>query len=169
MILAVDVSYPEDQAVAAGVLFNTWDDCDPSRVLLTRLAEVDAYEPGQFYKRELPCILALVKRLERLPEHIIVDGYVYLGSEKRPGLGKHLYDALEEQSAVIGVAKTRFRDTSVAAEVFRGGSQRPLYVTAVGVGAAEAKGLIAGMCGEHRVPAILKLVDKLSKQPEEAS
>jgi len=169
MILAVDVSYRADQAVAAGVLFNAWDDCEPSTVLLARLAEVGAYEPGQFYKRELPCVLALVEQLERLPEYIVIDGYVYLGSEQRPGLGKHVYDALEQQSAVIGVAKTRFRGTSVAAEVFRGGSQRPLYVTAVGIGAAEAKGFIAGMCGTHRIPALLRLVDQLSKRPEKAS
>lgn len=164
MILAVDVCYREDRAIAAGVLFHAWDDSEPRQVLLAQVAETADYEPGQFYKRELPCILALVRQLARLPEQILIDGYVYLGSERLPGLGKHLYDALEGQAAVIGVAKTRFKDTPAAAQVFRGGSQRPLYVTAVGMGEATARGLVARMHGEHRVPEMLRLADRLSKE-----
>ena len=163
MILAVDVSYQQNKAVVAGVLFNAWADCEPSKVLSTQLTGVAAYEAGQFYKRELPGILALLQQVEGLPEYIVIDGYVYLGSEQRPGLGKHLYDALEAKAAVIGVAKKRFGDTAAEAAVFRGGSQRPLYVTAVGLSAVEAKGFIAGMCGKHRVPTLLKLADRLSR------
>lgn len=40
MILAVDVSYRENKAVAAGVLFHAWDDCEPSQVLIAQLSEV---------------------------------------------------------------------------------------------------------------------------------
>lgn len=168
MILAVDVNYRDDGAVVAGALFDAWSDCEPCRVLVTRIAEVAPYQPGQFYRRELPCILALLDELGRVPEQIVVDGYVYLGKTRRPGLGQHLYDALDGRSAVIGVAKSRFRDTP-AAEILRGQSRRPLYVTAVGVPEAEVRDRVASMCGEHRVPAILRLVDRLSKRPEEAS
>ncbi|MGD1992306.1 MAG: endonuclease V [Anaerolineae bacterium] len=169
MILAVDVDYRDDRAVAAGAMFHAWDECEPFQVVFAQVAQVTAYQPGQFYRRELPCVLALVNQLECLPEYIIVDGYVYLGPGRRPGLGKRLYDALEGQSAVIGVAKSRFRGTPVAAEVLRGGSRRPLYVTAVGIVEAEARELVAGMCGQHRVPAMLRLVDKLSKEPDAIS
>lgn len=166
MILAIDVDYRDDRAVAAGVVFQAWGDCEPSQVVWAELDEVAAYQPGQFYRRELPCIRALVDQIERLPACIIVDGYVYLGKARRPGLGLHLYDALEGQSAVIGVAKSRFRGTPVAAEVFRGGSRRPLYVTAVGIDEAEARDRVAQMCGEYRVPTMVRLADQLSRDPE---
>lgn len=68
MILAVDVGYRDEQAVAAGALFTAWDDCEPAPVVLAHVPEVAVYQPGQFYERELPCILALVDQLERLPE-----------------------------------------------------------------------------------------------------
>ena len=163
MILAVDVSYHETRAAAAGVLLTAWEDCEPSRVLRAELDHVAAYVPGQFYKRELPCILSLTNQLERLPEVILVDGYVYLGSERRPGLGQHLYDVLGRRSAVVGIAKTRFKDTP-AVEVFRGRSRNPLYITAVGIDETKARACIARMHGPHRIPAMLKLVDKLSRQ-----
>ena len=162
-ILTVDVSYQADRAVAAGVLIDAWEDNAPVRVLRAELDQVAAYVPGQFYKRELPCILALLGQLDCPPEVIVVDGYVYLGSERLPGLGRHLYDALAGRSAVVGVAKTRFKDTP-AAEVLRGGSRNPLYITAVGLDETDARHCVARMPGPHRIPTVLKLVDKLSRQ-----
>jgi deoxyribonuclease V len=164
MILAVDVSYREGRAIAAGVLFRAWDDSEPRQTLFAQVAKTASYVPGQFYKRELPCILAVVQQLEQLPEYILIDGYVTLGIRRRPGLGKRLYDALESQAAVVGVAKTRFKDTPADARVYRGKSQRPLYVTAVGIDETEARRLVAGMHGEHRVPEMLRLADRLSRQ-----
>jgi deoxyribonuclease V len=164
MILAVDVDYRTAGAVAAGVLFRTWTDCAPARALRTRLDAVAPYVPGQFYKRELPCILALVKCLARLPAVLVVDGYVYLGRERRPGLGKYLYNALNGRAAVVGVAKSRFKGTPTAAKVLRGGSRRPLYVTALGMSATEARRHVVSMCGAHRVPRLLRVVDQLSRR-----
>ncbi|MGC9399238.1 MAG: endonuclease V [Anaerolineae bacterium] len=168
MILAVDVAYRKGEARAAGVLFHTWDACETSRVAFARCAEVAAYVPGQFYKRELPPILALLEQFEEIPAYVLVDGYVYLGRKRRPGLGRHLYDALQGQAAVIGVAKSRFRGTPAATHVLRGNSRRPLYVTAVGVCEVQARRWIAGMCGAHRVPKMLRLADRLSKGREGA-
>jgi deoxyribonuclease V len=99
-----------------------------------------------------------------LPTCIVVDGYVYLGREKKPGLGKYLYDALSGETAVIGVAKSHFRGTPRVAEIRRGDSRRPLYVTAVGVSQEEAKWRIKGMCGENRIPLLLKRVDQLCRR-----
>lgn len=164
MILAVDVAYQEHKAVAAGVLFNDWADCDPVRELSVEIDEVAGYEPGRFYKRELPCLLALLQRVDPLPAYIIIDGYVYLGGDQKPGLGRHLYEALNHQSVVIGVAKRRFKGTPATAELRRGNSHRALYVTAAGIDQAEAKALVEKMCGPHRLPAMLKRVDRLCKE-----
>jgi deoxyribonuclease V len=164
MIFAVDVNYKEDKALVAGILFKDWEDCEPTSQLTVQIDQIAEYEPGQFYKRELPCILALFEQLESLPEYIVIDGYVYLGEERKAGLGKYLYDALEGKIAVIGVAKTRFKDTPSETELCRGSSQRPLYVTVEGIDLREAKSAIALMCGTDRMPVILKMVDRLSKQ-----
>lgn len=164
MNLAVDVYYRKEEAIVAGVTFTDWRACEPDHVLITQLSSVANYEPGQFYKRELPCILELLKQVNPLPNSIVIDGYVYLGDDDKPGLGKHLYDALQGQCAVIGVAKNRFEGTPVWAELFRGNSRRPLYVTAAGIDQAEARQCVKEMCGEFRIPALLKKVDQLCRR-----
>jgi deoxyribonuclease V len=165
MIFAVDVYYRDAHAIAAGVMFDRWEDDEPISKVVVQIKDVAAYIPGQFYQRELPCILELVNQLRYLPTYIIVDGYVYLDETKKPGLGKYLYDALEGKSIVIGVAKSRFKDISTRSELFRGTSRKPLHVTAEGIDESEAKSLISRMYGEHRIPAMLKLVDNLSREP----
>jgi deoxyribonuclease V len=168
MIFAVDVHYLQSKAMVAGILFQDWQDSIPLRhitaEIVADIVDVAEYAPGQFYKRELPCILEILAQLKPLPEIIVVDGYVYLGSDQKPGLGKYLYEAIDRQSIIIGVAKNRFADTPVEAEVFRGGSQRPLYVTSIGMEQVMAKSAIASMHGKYRLPDLLKIVDKLSKQ-----
>jgi len=47
-------------------------------------------ETEAFYKRELPCILKLLDKLEQPPSCIVVDGYVFLDGKKKAS------DALEE-------------------------------------------------------------------------
>ena len=165
MIIAIDVYYQDKKAIVAGVLFHFWDAPKAAEeiVIEMEIDRVGEYEPGQFYKRELPCILALLETLETFPEIIVIDGYVYLGNEKNPGLGQRLYDAIEGRSIVIGVAKTRFQDTPTSAEIYRGKSQNPLYVTAIGLSLSEAKRFIMDMQGENRIPALLKRVDRLTK------
>ena len=165
MIIAIDVYYQDKKAIVAGVLFHFWDAPKAANeiVIEIELDRVGEYEPGQFYKRELPCLLALLETLETLPETIVIDGYVCLGGEANPGLGQRLYDALEGRSIVIGVAKTRFQDTPTTTEVYRGQSRNPLYVTAIGVDTPEAKRFIMEMQGENRIPTLLKRVDRLTR------
>ena len=91
MILAVDVNYREDEAVVGGVVFEKWSDKESVREIVVSIPEVKEYIPGRFYQRELPCIKALLKELATEIECIIVDGYVYLGSDDAPGLGAHLF------------------------------------------------------------------------------
>ena len=164
MILAVDVNYRGDEAVAAGVVFEKWSDKKSIREIVVSIPEMKEYIPGRFYQRELPCIQALLKEIDTEIKCIIVDGYVYLGSDGAPGLGAHLFNALEGRVTVIGVAKKRFKDTPKSVELFRGKSKRPLYVTTQGIDMAVAKRYIAKMHGKNRIPTLLKRVDQLCKK-----
>jgi deoxyinosine 3'endonuclease (endonuclease V) len=51
------------------------------------------YVPGQFYKRELPLLRAVIDNLPSRPSMLIIDGYVWLGATDAPGLGAHLFEA----------------------------------------------------------------------------
>jgi deoxyribonuclease V len=163
MILAVDVDYQESTAVVAGVLFENWQDEKSKSIFKSFINNIEDYIPGQFYKRELPCIIRLLKEHKLEPNIIVVDGHVYLDENLKPGLGKYLFEALKGKVAIIGVAKKAFFTSSKGFEVFRGGSQKPLYVTSEGIGLKEAKVAISSMHGKHRNPTLLKLADHKSK------
>lgn len=160
MILAVDVHYTDPGAVAAGVCFEDWRDARPSRTCISCFDAVAPYEPGAFYRRELPCLLGLLREHALQPDLIVVDGYVFLDDDGRPGLGKHLFDALDGRVPVIGVAKTAFVGIGTDHEVLRGDSARPLYVSAAGMLLADAKAHVLAMHGAHRLPTLLKAVDR---------
>ena len=98
-----------------------------------------------------------------MPEHIVIDGHVYLDDARKPGLGKYLYDALQGKAAIIGVAKSPFKSTPADAAIFRSKSKRPLYVTATGVDEHTAKGFIRQMHGPYRLPTLLKRADELCR------
>jgi len=161
MILAVDVAYQNDTALVGGILFRDWSDPKPLEELVIPCKVEDNYIPGMFYRRELPCIASLLQHVSDKPDCIIIDGFVYLGRAKTPGLGKHLYDMLEQKVAVIGVAKTPFKDTPLSCEVLRGSSKKPLYVTAAGIKEKTAKSHVQSMHGHGRIPTLLKYVDRL--------
>ena len=119
MIACVDVDYRDTHAMAACVLFRDWLDAAPVAEWTHRVEPIAAYEPGQFYRRELPCLLAvLAPRLDEI-QTVVVDGYVWLQDQHTPGLGAHLYEALERRIAVVGVAKTCFQSAGVAKAVLR--------------------------------------------------
>jgi len=126
-----------------------------------RITEVEAYQPGQFYRRELPCLLRVLTNVTEPLEAIVIDGYVWLG-ENRPGLGAHLYEALARSVPIIGVAKTHFRG-AVAEEVCRGDSRRPLFISVAGLSAQTAADHIRSMHGPYRLPTMLAKVDHLCR------
>ena len=164
MFVCVDVDYREVGAVAACVCFEAWGDAVPAAETVVQIGVVEPYVPGMFYRRELPCILAVLKSLTEVPRVIVIDGYAWLGRQQ-PGLGAHLYEALGGQVVVIGVAKTRFLRAEPVEMVLRGRSRSPLYVTAAGLDVAEAASHIRAMHGPHRIPTLLKRVDQLSRAP----
>ncbi len=162
MIACVDVDYRNVGAVAACVCFEKFGDGTSVLETAIEISDVEPYEPGQFYRRELPCILAVLKSLPDSPQVVIIDGYVWLGKQK-PGLGAHLHQALDKQATVIGVAKTQFSGAEPVELVMRGQSRTPLYVTAAGMDLATAASHIQAMHGPHRIPTLLKRVDQLSR------
>lgn len=158
---AVDVHYPATGGATAALVVAA--DALFSRIIgehVVQCAQVEAYRPGAFYERELPPLKAVVETTEPL-ELLIIDGYVTLDPTGRPGLGHHVHQTL--RVPVIGVAKTAFRSATHAVEVYRGSSRRPLLITAEGLPAADAAGLIRSMVGAHRLPDALKRVDALSR------
>ncbi len=162
MIACVDVAYHDLDASAACVLFRHWIDAKGEREIVTKVGKVEEYQSGRFYRRELPCLLAVLAMVAEPLEAVIVDGYVWLG-EGAPGLGALLYEALGSSVAVIGVAKSRFDGATAAVPVLRGGSSRPLFVTAAGMDLLVAARHIQAMQGAHRIPTLLKRADRLSR------
>ncbi|MEO7329709.1 MAG: endonuclease V, partial [Minicystis sp.] len=165
MIAAVDVCYQDaGPALAACVLFRDWPDAQAARTLVEIIDHVLPYEPGAFYKRELPCVLQVLRAAAAPLDAVVIDGYVWLSDDGRPGLGAHLFEALGEKTPIVGVAKTSFMGSAFAESVLRGGSTKPLFITAAGVPPSEAAGWIHRMSGPHRLPSLLKQVDRLCRR-----
>ncbi len=159
---AVDVHYGSVGEAAAALI--VCEELTFSTVQFEYVADIPQtthYEPGALFKRELPCIRAVMALGPRL-QLLVIDGYATLDPSGRPALGSHVADATG--IPVIGVAKTPFRTATHAAEVTRGTATRPLYVTAAGgLEIPEAARIVAAMAGAHRIPAALAKVDRLAR------
>lgn len=162
MLSSLDVFYLSDSALAAAVLFHFWTDAQPASEFTARIPTVASYVPGEFYLRELPCLLKVLEQVRESLDTVVIDGYVWLSTEGKPGLGAHLYEALERKTTVIGVAKTVFRGAP-AVKVFRGKAKRPLYISAAGITAETAAEYIRSMHGAYRIPTLLKRADELCR------
>jgi deoxyribonuclease V len=159
----LDVHYRPDGAVAACVLFREWPDVAPADELVARFPPTsEPYTPGELYKRELPFLLAVIGRVKDALDGIVVDGYVWLDEEGRPGLGARLWEALSQKTPVVGIAKTRFLG-GPAYEVVRGRSLSPLFVTAAGIEPERAAGIVIAMHGPHRLPTLVRRADQLAR------
>ncbi len=165
MILAFDTWYFDNQAKTVCLGFYDWADEKPARIFTETIDAPAEYEPGAFYKRELPCIISLLKQIDlQLVRAIVVDGFVVLDDAGKPGLGGRLYEYLDQKIPVIGVAKTNFaQNVANKRAVVRGESTRPLFVTALGMDLDTAADLIKSMHGEFRMPSLLKELDRLTK------
>ncbi len=131
----------------------------------TAMTEAAAgYQPGEFWRRELPPLCAVLRGVAGLAV-IVIDGYVDLDPGGRPGLGARVHE--EFGVPVIGVAKSYFRGATHAAAVRRGRSARPLYVTAAGISVPDAARLVGQMSGPYRLPDALRLADRLARGLEQ--
>ena len=166
MILAFDSYYFDGKAKTVCLEFENWADTDNFNVYTEILEQVAEYVPGEFYKRELPCILSLLGKINiENVSAIIIDGYVFLDDDGKLGLGGHLYQAIECKIPVVGVAKSNFATVDkLKIPVYRGTSKNPLFITSIGMDAETAAAHIKTMSGEFRMPMLLKKLDQLTKQ-----
>lgn len=168
MILIFDICYNEEEhtANAACIKFPSFDSkpTDYNVYTYTKHCEnVADYESGNFYKRELPCIMSLLNDIGLSDiDYIITDSYVEF-SDEHLGLGKHLYNKLDKQIPVIGIAKNKFKSENISVECHRGESHKPLYITAAGISNQKAAELVSTMHGEFRLPDMVKAVDHLCR------
>lgn len=154
-----DVAYDDNRAVAAGLLFQGWDSAAPTEIVTVKIDKVAPYKSGEFYQRELPCLLELYQSIKAKLNCIIVDGYVWLG-ESKPGLGHYLFEALNGEVPIVGIAKNHFVDNSKAVAIKRGKSGKELFVTTQDFDIQEASDGLAKMHGDFRIPTLLKAVDR---------
>ena len=69
IIACIDVGYIEMEsapttAIAACVVIDGWRDSTPASEHIVRISEVLNYQSGQFFRRELPCIEAVLTKIQ---------------------------------------------------------------------------------------------------------
>jgi len=165
MIIAIDVYYKNEKAKAVSIEFDQWKDEKPRKINTAVIEGIAEYVPGEFYKRELPCILEILKQSDlSKTKAIIVDGYVVLDDNGKAGLGMYLYEALDKKIPIIGVAKTSFHNNQKLVKgILRGTSKKPIYVSAVGLPLAESAMQVQQMYGDFRMPTLLSILDQHTK------
>lgn len=163
MIACFDVHYDNGFANAAAIVFNHWTDENIVDHFLVRCNSVGEYQAGSFYQRELGPLMEVIRQFDFSIQAYVIDAYCHLSADRCPGLGAHLHKELSGDIQVIGVAKNRFRDTNHAIELLRGDSDRPLFVSSIGIDYQAAASHIQSMFGEHRIPTLLKRVDRLAR------
>src|ERR1051326_7930003 len=101
MLVALDVHYDEATMIGAGaaVVFEQWEDAVPMAACVAECRDIQPYVPGELFKRELPCLLAVLGKVREPLSLLVVDCYVTLGS--KPGLGMHLWEALDRKVPII--------------------------------------------------------------------
>lgn len=86
------------------------------------------------------------------------------GPQKGDGLGGKLYEIINQQIPIIGVAKNSFHaNHTTVKEVYRDERSKPLYVSAIGIDLDEVIESIEGMKGRFRIPDILEILDSYTK------
>ncbi|HNW29466.1 MAG TPA: endonuclease V [Spirochaetota bacterium] len=166
MILAFDTYYHENKAKTVCFCFDAMGDDEPVTIYTDIAEGIEEYEPGSFLKRELPCIIRLLEKYNPAGiDLVLVDGFVVLDDDGKIGLGGHLYEYLGKKIPVIGVAKTNYPGVmTLKREIYRGTSRNPLYITALGIDLDKAGGMIQGMGGRDRIPALLKKLDTMTRK-----
>ena len=153
--IAIDAYYQDGICHVVGGIFNKWKDEHVSKFIYADVKANSEYIPGQFYKRELPGILEIIKQIDLNEfETIIIDGYVHLlepdnfsvfngysPSYIKKGLGMHLRKALEKyyesrkvgkRLEIVGIAKTLYgNENNIYGKCYRGDSKNPLYITSL--------------------------------------
>ena len=162
----LDVHYQGEQGVAACVVFDRWQDSEPTRVVRTVVPRPSQYLPGRFYERELPCLMSVLCKANQAFQTIIIDGYVHLKANVGKGLGIHLSEALPHTPIVIGVAKNPLTVAEKYVSIHRGKSENRLFVSAIGCPVDRAAKFVLCMHGPYRIPTLLKLADQHARKTD---
>jgi deoxyribonuclease V len=163
MKLVMDVHFGADGARVAAVEFDDWAAAEGSRHHALAIAHVEKPVRGELDLRALPWFVQLLDADRLQPEAIVLAGAVHLDAQDTPALGRRLHDALGGRCAVIGVAKSGFKDAPAQFEVYREEEAAPLIVTCAGIDLGAAKARIRMMHGRKRVPTLLKLAARIAK------
>lgn len=161
IIACFDVYYYKDSAKASCIVFSRYEEVTAEYT--EEIEGIEDYVSGQFYKRELPCILKVLEKVKEDIDIIIIDGFIWAGEDKR-GLGGHLFESINNKPPIIGVAKSHLNESTAYMEIFRGKSSNPLYISAIGMDLNYSAVLIKNLKGDFRIPYTLKRVDKLSRE-----
>ena len=164
MVVIIDADYREEtrRGHAAGVLAESLTDEKETAVVCATVEDVGDYIPGQFYRRELKCVDAILRQLPGgSVSLIVIDGYADSGTPQK-ALGTYVFE--QYGVPVIGVAKNRYKGCAVSdTEITRGTCRKKLYVTAKGMDHEAAKDLIRRMHGPYRLPYLIKLADTCAR------
>ena len=159
--LAIDSYYYSDtNCYTVGLVFSHWNSKKPDYILESTVSEFAPYIPGQFYKRELPGVLSIIRQVNlREFDTIILDGFTRLLDNSLniiPGL------------SIIGVAKSMFcKSDSVSLPLYRGQAKTPLWISVSSgseIDLMTARDYIKSMYGDSKLPDMLKLLDKHTKR-----
>ncbi|MDM0118017.1 endonuclease V [Variovorax sp. J22R133] len=155
-------------ANAVAAAFDAWDAAEATKTYVSRIAQVEKPVRGELDLRELTCVMQLLREHSLEPELILMDGFVHLDTDETPGVGQHLYQALDGKVPVVGVSKKRLPGLSVQFEVMREEEEesQPLFVTCAGIDIGAAKARLLAMHGRKRVPTLMKLVARLAKNKD---
>lgn len=173
--LAIDSYYYSDtNCYTVGLVFSHWNSKDPDCILESTVSEFAPYIPGQFYKRELPGVLSIIRQVNlREFDTIILDGFTRLLDNSLnviPGLGEKLETELGiiPGLSIIGVAKSMFcKSDSVSLPLYRGQAKTPLWISVSSgseIDLMTARDYIKSMYGDSKLPDMLKLLDKHTKR-----
>lgn len=107
--------------------------------------------------------MSVLKQVKGEYDLIALDGFASFDSP-HVSLGEHLYKLLESRTPVIGIAKS-FNRLAIgkAQKLFRGESNSPVYITAMGLDVEMASEYVRLLHGPFRIPSVIKDTDQLSK------
>lgn len=179
MILITDVFYNENENAAhiGAITIEDWTSTTIAKQWEIDKKGIDCeYIPGQFYKREMPCLIELWNTIsdedKKNIDTIIVDGFYDIW-DGRPGLGHHFHDWLIDNGydvEVVGIAKNPCRETNeFTLPVYRTeASKTSKWRNALWVNGSNMEHnyqeKVLKMDGKYRIPTMIKHVDKLSRK-----
>lgn len=165
--IAIDTYYrSEQEAYTVGIIFEEWDDKKPLSIVDDVNETFDRYIPGEFYKRELPCILRILNKINILEfDSIILDGYIDLKDNEgniKPGLGRRLCSKINihDDLDIIGIAKSLYCRTDEISYKLVRNSSKALYCQSL---RGNSLDFLKYLDGDYRIPTLLKLLDNKTK------